>query len=339
MKKFVIALLICVACVFSGCSCAGESYLEFSSLWGGQTTGYAETLVYDVKLEEDYNKDGKSFTKDSNLQSLSSNVIGEYTVSTMILPKLSNDLPAEVKSSAVYESTPSSIICIKAELLLNATYSFNGKTEQSEDKIVSEVYFCSFDYALAPIYSKSEFDYGIIRVAEELSMERIIGCNTVLYGDSTYKTAVKTKEDKDGEYTIASENEEKYTPKTLIDSNQLLFVIRNLKLDLEGTTVIPAVHPTYSEEKDLSITRFCDTQRTVSLNGQDVVFKTSGISYKINSMEASGFNQLVFVQNAEANGIANKALIVSYVEPIVEYNAYKSLGAMEYTLKSFSYSE
>ncbi len=338
MKKFVIGILLCCALLFSGCSCSGESYLEFSSAWGGKTTGYTETLVYDVKLEENYNKDGKSFVKDADLQELTSNVFGEYTVTTSILPKLSNELPNEVKTSAVYEGTPSSVVSIKTVLSLSATYTLNGKTETSTDRIVSETYFCSFDYALAPIYSKSEFDYGVIKVTDELILERLIGCNTVLYGGSSYKTATKTKNPAEEEYTVINENELKYTPKTLIDSSQLLFVIRNLSLDLDGTKVIPTVHPTYSESKSLSITHYCDTQRTVNVNGQDLVFKASGVSYKINSMEASGYNQLVFVQSAEAGDIPNNALILSYVEPIVEYNAYKFLGAMEYTLKSASFS-
>ncbi len=334
MKKIIIPFILALCLLFSGCSCAGETYLEFSSAWGGTSTGYSETLVYDVEYKSDYAGDGKSYTIDESIKDLNSQIVGTYVVNTRILSAVDSSIPENVKQSEVFKNNPSTVIAIKTMLSLSATYAYGQAVENSLDTIETETYICSFDYALAPIYSESNFDYGIIRINEGLTVERLKGKNTAIYQGSSYKTATII-DDESGEKTV-SENEEDYTLKTLIDSNQLLFAIRNLKLDLEQTKVIPTVHPTYNEAKEISVSRFCDSERTVNLNGESKVFKVSGISYRLNSVDAAGYEQLVFVQNTAVDGVENKALIVSYVEPLVEYAAYKMTGAMVYSLKTIS---
>ena len=67
MKKIIIPFILALCLLFSGCSCAGERYLEFSSAWVGTSTGFSETLVYDVDYKNDYKGDGKSYTLDESI--------------------------------------------------------------------------------------------------------------------------------------------------------------------------------------------------------------------------------------------------------------------------------
>ena len=335
MKKFIIPFVLAICLLFSGCSCVGATYLEFSSAWGGSNTGYSETLVYDVEFKKDYAGEGKSYSQDETISDLNTQIVGTYVVNTKILSAVDPSIPDHVKQTEVFKNNPSTVIAIKTALNLSATYTYLQTVENCTDVIETETYICSFDYALAPIYSESNFDYGIIRVNEGLTVERLKGKNTAIYQGSSYKTATIVYDQESGE-RIVSENEEEYTLKTLIDSNQLLFTIRNLKLDLEQTKVLPTVHPTYNQAKEISISHFCNTERTVNLNGTSKVFKVSGMSYRLNSVDAAGFEQLVFVQNAAIDGVENKALIVSYVEPLVEYAAYRMTGAMVYNLKTIT---
>ena len=111
--------------------------------------------------------------------------------------------------------------------------------------------------------------------------------------------------------------------------------LRNKSLEKDASYVIPVVVPTYGEAQNLLVSRYITTEKTanVKLNGEDkqIKFNVRGLSFSVNPVSSPGTSQLVFVQDDATEGLSNKSIIVSQVEPL--YSGFGSLGALIYTLK------
>ena len=190
--------------------------------------------------------------------------------------------------------------------------------------------------SFAPVYTEREFDYAYPSVLQgDFKLTELKGKDYTEFSEEKY--TVRTEyNDND-----AKETEYKYDFKTLIDNSSLFLAIRNKKIDKEASYSMPVVHPSYGAVQTIKLTHFADMEKetTFDYNGQAtaVNFTVKGISFGVSSSNASGTPQLVFVQDGEKNGI-NKSLMISYVEPLVEYSSFNKLGALVYTLKSAAYA-
>ena len=335
MKKTFAALSLALSALFFvGCSCSSATILSFNELWGGDLDNYTETFVYDVNSTVDYNEHGHTYTISEELKDLTFSITGTYAVENKIINKTSSDIPSEVKSSELFSKNTANLIRTKTALNLSATYTLNNKTENSLDTITTEAYYYNVSSAFAPIYVKREFKYSNPSVnSSSLKLNEYAGSDVTLYSENTYSIKQTA-----GENTVEKEYE--YTYKSVIDNASLFLALRNKTLEKDGTYNIPVVVPAYGSAQNILISRYIATEKTVNLklNGEDkeIKFNVRGISFLVNSVNGSGTSQIVFVQDEKVEGLANKSIIVSHVEPLVEYSGFRRLGALIYTLKEAS---
>lgn len=332
MKKTFAALSLTLAAIFSvGCSCDGATILNFNELWGGDADNYTETFIYDVYSTADYNEHGHTYTLSEELTDFSFTITGTYSVENKIINKTSSDIPEEVKNSDLFTKNIANLIRTKTVLDLSATYTLKEKTETSADSIITEAYYYNVSAAFAPIFVKREFKYSNPYITSSaLSLAEYAGSDTTLYTENKYTIAKTTGED-------TRETEYEYTYKSVIDNASLFMALRNKSLEKDASYVIPVVVPAYGEAQNLLVSRYITTEKTadVKLNGEDkqIKFNVRGISFLVNSVNGSGTSQIVFVQDGATDGLNNKSIIVSQVEPLVEYSGFRRLGALIYTLK------
>ena len=335
MKKVVLSLIFAIfMLVFTGCSCSDAALLSFENLWGGKTIGYKESLTYSVAYSSDFAEFGYSFAKSPNLEALSIEISGTYTIDNEILSKEDPTIPQAVKNNEIFKIESPSVIKSTAKLELTASYSLLGKTQTSNDHIYTTAYFYNEDYAFAPIYTEREINYGNPYVSGgEILLNTLKGEDFTEYSSEKY--TVRTN------YGEATETEYKYTYKSLIDNSALFMALRNKNIDKDATYSVPTVSPAYGNATTLNLKHFDNTEKgiTFTYNGEEktLTFNTRGISFVVNSLNSSGTPQLVFVQEGEKDGI-NKSLIVNYVAPLIEYGSLDKYGALVYTLTDATYA-
>lgn len=339
MKKYLLSFILAIfMLVFTGCSCSGAVILDFSNLWGGNTIGYKESLTYSVEYVNEYAEFGYSFSKSDDLSGLTVEISGSYTVNNEILAVTDESIPEPVKNSDLFTvgSSISSVIKTVATLNLNSSYSFSGKTEVSEDKMVTTAYYFNYDNSFAPIYVAREINYSIPYLAAGgVNIQTVKGSDCTEYSKEKYVISTNYGEQgqKDAEY--------EYEFKSLIDNSAIFMAIRNKNIDKDATYSIPTVTPAYGKATTLNVKHFDNTVKkiTMNYNGTEKTadFSLQGISFVVNSLSSSGTPQLVFVQNGDTDGIKN-SLIVNYVEPLVEYGGLLKYGALIYTLISATYA-
>ncbi len=328
MKKIVISLLLVIALLLTGCSCTPETSLSFTSAWAGGddkvTTGYKETCVYSVELIKDFNEDGVNFSKN---EEITKDVLdyeyqnGTYTTTLEVLGT-SEDIPG---SSDINLDDVKHIIHFTAKYKVNSKFRYGDTaegewTEENEDFIESDVYFCEKGASYTPLYSITKAEYSVVQIGEEVTTERVEYQTETSYSTSTYSMDGKEYEK---------------TFKTYIDNNQLLFALRNINIDVEGTFTLPTVAVQYGSVKNLSVKRMTDISLEIGESNETKNIDTKRLSFRLESTLNAGKEQLVYI-NSDKDHYDGKAVLVRYVAPLGETGSFLSLGAMQYTLTSFS---
>ncbi len=341
MKKLTLIIALIFTLLLSGCSCGGKTELKFESKWGGNTVGYTEQLTYEVNYSDDYTFGGVDFTKTNTLPTLNITAIGSYVIKNEVLSLSSNALPEEVKTSSLVLSMPY-VIKSTSLLTLVINYTLEGTEYSSVDMLSTETYFCPPEGSLSPVLTKESYAYSLPKISDTFVLDRVVGQNQVTYGQEKYKTVQIVMDESTGEEKGRTEKSFSFEPKTVIDNSSFLFSMRNLDYKTIAEYVIPVVHPTYGKSQDLRVSKFenSDIKLDLNVNGEtlnQLTIPTNAIKYAIASENKSGANQLLFVQNSAVNGLADKALIVRYVSPFSDYDGFRKLGALIYTLESVTY--
>ena len=341
MKKLTLVIVLILTLLLSGCSCGGRTVLKFDSKWGGNNVGYTEQLTYTVKYADDYTFGGYDFTKTNTLPTLQISASGTYVVKNEILSLSSTNIAEEVKSSPLVSGMPY-VIKSSTLLTLSIDYSLEGTEYSCEEFIATEGYFCPPEGALAPIISAEYYDYSLPKISEKFILERVVGENVITYGQENYTTVQKLLDAETGELVTKTERTFNYEPKTVIDNTSFLFSLRNLDFTNITETIIPVVHSTYGEAQDLRVNKFENSDLTLDLtiDGQtntQLTIPTNVIKYAVSSDDKAGANQIIFVQNNATSQLTNNALIVKYVSPFSDYDGFRKLGALVYTLNSITY--
>ncbi len=336
MKKFITAIAILLAFMLTGCSCNPTLLLSFKNNWASDsiTSGYKETLTYDVRLNKNFIDESYDFTQTAGLdEKLTYDFTGTYTVTTEIIgvnffTKCTSDILSDAKNSSMIKQT--------TLLDLTATYAINGQEPTSyKDYIKTESYFLTTDISLAPVYAETDSNCTSVTAGPSPTINTQHYTDVTTYTKSGYTTVIKNFEYGKDASTVAPLNEttnsQEYTYRTIIDNTQLLFGIRNLALEKEASKSISVVSSAYNTAQALTIA--CDAETTTKdFNG--VEYPTKRIKFIKASATNTGKNQLVYLQNGAVNDI-NQSYIIKYVAPLAEYSTtYSCLGALEYTLKT-----
>jgi len=281
MKKLFSAIVaIFIVSVFSTlAACGGVSAIAFNNSFYGSplatiSSGYTETCEYSASFKP--------------AQNFSSNVIdsvnfsdGEFITTLTVLP----EYPEELPDTDLYDRNAqvlSSVLCYKTSFSVKASYVIAGETREFSDTVETEVYFLPSESSFAPLYSKTKSKTGNPLTNESVSSEY-----SVLYKSSSYTISGDT------ERTV------NYTPKTVVDNAQLLFVIRNFELSDMGTA-FPVVAKAFNGHLSVAFTAKSSEKKTynLNLNGEsaDYSFNVQYGYFNVNSNETRGYEQSFTIQ-------------------------------------------
>jgi hypothetical protein len=361
MKKFLITLLCAIvlcSVLLSGCgcdACSGDNTLSFSPLFYGQEgtpqVGYKETAHYKVKNIDTF---GSVIKKDASIKdsTVKYNFSGEYTTCLEVLAELpqetTTDLPYGKATITTDQRTAlknQNVKIYKLTTRLNvvAKYTLSGVDKQPiEDFIYTESYFAPAESGFTPIFTVTQSDYSALGIADgKVSVHRQLANNKIVYNTNNY--AVTTCYDNNAPTTKTYE----YEQSTLIDNAQFLWVMRNINLGTNQQYELSVVSYQYGEFTNLMITNDGSgtanqpiTSGALKVNGQDydqAQLKLKGYSYHLSEAKTRGAAQYVFFQNGENGNLGNRNVMYKYVEPLFMLGSYASLGALEFTLDSFSF--
>jgi len=333
MKKIIISMLLIIALLLTGCSCTPETSLSFTSYWSKEdvSTGYTESCEYKVEHIKDFNEDGLNYTLSDGVEGIFEQEYEDGIYTTFIKVLSSNQIPEDYSGDIEVDSD-SHIIYYETNYSIKSKFRYgetadNEWTEENEDSIVTKIWFCSKNASYTPLYSITKANYSVVMISENVKTERV-----------EYES--KSIFSKDG-YTIDGKEYEK-TFKTYVDNNQLLFALRNINIDVEGAYSLPTASIQYGSVKNLTAKRMSDINLKLGNvavegtdKGADFNVDAKRFSFRLESTLNSGKEQLVYV-NASDKEFGGKAVLLRYVAPLGDIGSFLSLGAMRYTLTSFS---
>lgn len=350
MKKLlfvVLSLILALLFAMNGCSCAVTPPLEFTKAYLGESgnANYSEILEYSVGYQSSY----QSITNSSNVDNAKiPDYKGTYVVE--FSNSLNFVLPDGITTDIDYEEQ--SYHYLKSTLSLDVT--FNGKTYN--DKIISEVYFYSKDWSLAPVYSKTTMKNTYLSLTSE-SVDQKIYQFSVLYNKDKYtltKTYYNSEENEDinliditntdvnspNYFNTAklvamsgNGNSHEYNIRTVIDNAQLMFAMRNSNVD---TLTLPTLSFAYEQPIDISASYKNEANYTFDsliYNGENkdnTNMTVKNIEFFINATNNRGSAKYVTIQKEAVKDIKNNALIVEYAEPLL--SGLSNIGALVYKL-------
>ena len=335
MKKFLVitvSFILAFCLLLSGTGCSRTVLLSFSNNFndGKDPNNLKETLTYSVEYTDNYG-DGL-IKKDSEL---TDDVFkfefknGKYVQTLETL----SFLPDSIETDIDVENTK--ILKLTGKLTIDFIYTVDGEEKTNNDYVEQEVYFLLAGMSFAPIYSSVKSDFTLVGLSEsEVSVTKDEYVTTTEYNKETY-TVTRTLGE---EETV---NDYEYEFRTAVDNNQLLFILRSLKLQEDATRNVPFVSPVYGEAKELMIKNQADlsTVVNVSYNGgekQEETLASKNLSYFVNETRQAGSAQFVVIQDAKSDNFGNRALPLVYAETLTTYGAFTSMGALVYTISEVS---
>jgi len=356
MRKLVIAvcsLIMSLVIILSGCSCTNTSPLSFNTNFAGGGANaadlsgtYKEVCTYDVSYNPSYNASLK--IEDSIKDKVSLDYKGTYVT------EFKGDLvslPPQIVTDITFDGD---IHYLTTKLELDVTV--NGQTYH--DSIFNEVYFYSAGQSFAPVYSKTiqkntfisitnsetstevNADQNLYQYEIRYGKEELI-CSQKVYAEKDVKDVDIYNFDQTKLQSIKDDTVTEYTLKQAIDNSQLLFAIRNVTVQPEGSYVLPTVSPSYGEPKQLSITNASESTVTVpsiTFNGveyKDVSMPVKNMAFVISGTSNIGTQQSVIIQKSASDGFPHyNSLLLEYAESLSEIGTFNHLGALVYKLSS-----
>lgn len=368
MKKILISIMLALTLVLSGCggclSCNTTTSITFTDAWikggGEQNIGLTETLTYDVTLDENFMLGDLSYKKQidqTKLEYSFSN--GKYMVTTRIV-EAKKDLLSGVSSEvldAIVDSTDQStdkkVIGVYTEFQIDFTYKTADMSEPktNTDRIMTLTYMLRNANSFAPIYSASESIQTLVSTGKNVIIEQQHTRAKNVYNlkkvSSTIEYLSTQNEDK-GAILRTDTKTAKYTYKNVVDNNALLFALRSISTK-ETTQDLPVYTYVYGKPQNITVAKSTNTAEdfTIALNGAESKTAELAITpYKLSLNTTSGCTtgtntgrpQIAFINTAkdvapEILG-SNRTIIVKYVQPLIEYSSYASMGALVYKLNS-----
>ena len=300
-----------------------------------------EKLVYDVTFNEnstEYYSKNEILNDNIHLEFKNGKYVTEFTV-TSDLSAVPDDIKTEIPVKTLFSLITEFSVDVKV-------VSGNNVFEHT-DTIRTKTLFLPQGFSFAPIYSESNsscilpyFSEGGVNVA--LPIDQF----TVNYGKDKFSYTqtidyVKNEninaEDAIIERTDTSSNAVKYNFRGLIDNAQLLFALRNIKLDEKASFNLPVLSESYKEPKTLSITNASSLEKKIALkyNGTDIeeTLKYDLLTFRVNSTNTAGLKQFLSVQSAAGATLKNYALPIEYARAVIIIgNSYPIAGTLIFSL-------
>lgn len=349
-KRFVAAFLIAAILVptLSACECSSQAILSFDNGFSGKTeiaAGYSQKLVYKAEYrtdEEDY-KISENFPQENILKLEYGEGVAEFNFSADVT--LPSAIDSDLKDFA--ENQNALIYKLAYFFTIPLTITINGEEYLSEEKIESEAYFLPANLSFAPIYSKTQSAYYVIATSKtSAAASKLKILSETFYNQKTYTLRYNAEylgvsgEDKDfGEDPTVIE--EKYDFRKVITNEQLLFAVRGISVDENGSVVVPVQR--FGDTNPLSFTKKQSAEITLPIKYdggeiKDVKFTYDEISYRINETYSAGTAHKVYIQSAagkseDTDFVKNLALPVIFFQPMQSVSGeYDMYGCLKFTL-------
>ena len=377
MKRFItrfltVSLAILFAVLATGC--IPPTILSFNNNFAGGkdpseltsgTKPYVETLIYDVEYVEKYDGISKSSTVSTPTPKYNGTFTSTFT-DTVVKENIPN---SDISSNADFSN--GNIYYLKTELDLTVTADSIEKTYN--DMIINEVYFYQSSLSYAPIWSKTTMKMTSFALSVEgLNPSQDIYQFETIYNTASYTMTKKIyQKDKDEDINLVDINEPnwtseklkeessispktyEYTLKTLIDNNQLFFMLRNLNFmtqqasndKIQQYAYLPTVSFAYGQEKTLHIVVENEethnfqhdlTDGTKLDENEQSSMLVNKISFVLSANEYTGTKKYIKVQKQKTEQY-DKALPVEYAEPLID-KTMTTYGALKYSLKQAIYN-
>lgn len=354
MKKRLLPILISLLLlVLFTAGCSSRSTLSLNTAFYGDgnepTPGYKETLTYDVTCDENGVFKRQALVREDFVKYTFS---GTYTTTLEVLSayKPEHNIESDIKREGT-----ECIYFLTTKLVIDAKYDFNNDSKDFDhkDEITTECYLLPSTKSYAPIYSKTTACYARLHLNSAKSncsiveYERIANYNTASYLTKTRACEYYVDETKKPILSEINPTEQtvKYTLKTAVDNAELLFVLRNVKIDVEKTYALPVSSIGYNDLTDLTVTNVKEfkEKHAFTLNGNDVEEEITlkQYSFVTSSSKNAGTKQFVYIQKKENNQLPYKSYMVKYEQPLmsaVSGNASSILGTLIYTLTDVNFN-
>ena len=335
MKRKLTLILFFLISIFtlSGCSCAGETILNFSNNFSSTNAvqpGFKETLTYIVT----YQKSNAYYQMADSLEDSDLSVTYDEGSYTQVLEVLSV-LPADIESDIRQKTEGKVIYKLYTLFTIDLSYTLGTESSEATDFVETVVYFCNNDLSFAPIYSNLTSRNTFFFYAENGSLVNTVYSNyETLYNQNSFTVNGKTVREADGESAEeTTAYTEDYTFRTIIDNSQLLFIARNFKVETESYPTIPVKNFNYQKATDLVFTNKTtnDTPVNIDFNGETLnSLSLIEHEFAVNDATASGMSQFYFISSAK--GEPYDALMCKYIEPIIEFSSMRCTGSLIYDL-------
>ena len=349
MKKSLLSIVfaICLlACCLVGCS--GKSELQFTSAFFGSEEAkdplwqYSETTTYSVEYSKDYENRFNLGQININKDVIDLNYgTGSYTSTFTVVSEefFKGDVPTAVKNSDIIANAEGEkFYVLETNFSIPVTYKLAGKEQVTDvNTITTKVYFCSARLSYAPIYSYTKSVNTLFDISSTLAIAEVRTLeNAVYYNKDSYTSSKKINNNKP---TVEKHD---YKFRTIVDNNQLLFLMRNLGLGEEDTRYLPTLSLTYSEPVDLAVS----SEKAKSVNYKfnylgtevDEVLKVNQIKYLLADSKTPGAYQYAVIQKQASQNVKFTALLTTYAHTL--YGGHIGYyGVLVYKLTSVSVSQ
>ncbi len=350
MRKIFTAVLstaLATTLALGSIACSSETQLSFTDAWNNGVSSnhksIVETLTYSVTHVENYND---LITKASDV---TSDVLDfHYDEGTYVQQlSASSTLPDTVPNNLSEELYANSLFYhLHTELSIPAYFDAGGEEGPitHTDTVITDAYFLSAGQSFAPIWSKTSVNNTFVTIGSGNNLSataKVYSYDYIFeYGQKEYKmTSINhTADDYQTEKTF------EYSYKTAIDNTQLLFALRNIKLEENVAFKIPTVSPSYGAPKTLAVTHKEKSTYTNTINfvspdvnfNKEVKISVKNAHFLIDSMRDTGAFHYIKIQDAPTaettSEVPFRSLITEYSAPVISFGAFKCLGAMVYKL-------
>ena len=341
-----------------GTGCSSATKLSFSNSFAGgsapsSTTAYTETLVYDVQNVSEY----ESISTSNLIKQAVPNYKGTFTM------VFKNQIPSSIDlSDSNIKDLADFKISDKYYLksVLDLSVTIDGKTYN--DAIVSECCFYQANLSFAPIYSKTTTKTTYLNLtSSKLDLAQAIYQYSTIYNAESYtmtKSSYTPDQSEDinlidikadnwtsNKLTQLETNGNvtyEYDLRSVIDSNQLLFAIRNIAFSESLTELqIPTASYSYGESVPLLVKnqekatfnlKYNLTDGTERAQNDLLATPINKITFKASDSYFTGPAKIVKVQEKATDDLAYNALILEFAEPLFDISM-NMFGALKYTLK------
>ncbi len=343
MRKIFLSVLSCLMTVillFTVAGCATEQSVSFTNAFDTEQAlapGGMEVCTYDVTLQKDYNEELAASSSLQNMMQYSA--VGTFTTQLEML-NADKESEEQWQGSNLKDYDIKTVYKYTTTMSLTLTYDLGAGETIVQDEYTTVTWFASKDYTYAPIHSSSHYDYTVFTVNDgTVSADKYVYDYSIIYNKKSFKTSLVMN-------SSTSSSSKEYTFKKVTDNGQLLFLIRNLNVELGSNYTFPVKALSYPEAKNIAVYYNDNVEQSFNLNvnmkgntfNGAVTVPYKNLTYRVSDGYNTGKRHYALVQSGSVSGLSHRALLLEYAEPLTTAGSLHGLGALVFKLNTVTVS-